>query len=435
MVRMSETQIGRVFTTADSIDHNEYVIIHYKIVPRQGLTLDEVAAIIALNTSLGTIRPLPYETEAERFATQAKVLSTTNMGSCGYVRIAYPIDLCGITEGIPQLLNVIWYASEFIDTTSLWVDNIDLPMRFIKQSRGPRFGIPGIRERIGIESRPLFGTNTKPRRGVSLRQIVDACYESLLGGADYVMDDELIVDPAGDLAFRHRVPAMVEVVRKARGATRQTKWYIANVTASPKRAYEYAKFAIEAGADALLANAFTMGYAAFAELAEDSEIDVPIINCGLGAGILTRPPYETGTADVVLSKLSRICGADAAYTGCIGTELWYTQEVLRPTVVALRNPLHGLKPSMPVGAGGLTIANLWQGISFLGPDVILLAGRGILGFPGGPRKGASAFRHIVENIPYDLSREEGDKKVVDLARRHDFTDGLRYYGFRPLATL
>lgn len=430
--RISEDQIRKVFVPADSIDPESYIVVHYRVTPGKGLSLDESAAVIALNTSLGTTIPLSYETTGERLQAAAKILSTTNLGESGYVRIAYPVDSCGLNEGIPLLLTVVLYGVEFLDTTSFWIDNIDFPNRFITRFKGPRFGIEGIRTRTGIFGRPLIGTNIKPRRGVPLAKIVELCCESLLGGADYIMDDELLVDPEGELAFKIRVPTMVRMVEEARKRTGDPKWYIANITASSQNAYKYAQLAVSEGVNALILNGYTMGYSTISDLADDVNIDVPIVNTGFGRGLITHPTNGTGLADVVLAKFSRLSGADASYVGNPGTELRYTQEMIRPTITALTAPFHKVKPSMPIVSGGLTIADFWKSASYFGADVILLAGRGILGFPGGARKGASAFRTILENVPANLTLEEAEAKVIALARKNSLIrDGLRFYGFRP----
>ena len=43
-----------MFCNIDGIDREDYIIVHLKVVPADNYTLDEVAALIAINTSLGS---------------------------------------------------------------------------------------------------------------------------------------------------------------------------------------------------------------------------------------------------------------------------------------------------------------------------------------------------------------------------------------------
>ncbi|WP_075072578.1 hypothetical protein [Longilinea arvoryzae] len=63
MPRITEHQVNQVFSTADAIDDEKHVIVHYCITPCEGSSIDEVAATLAINTSMGTTTPLSIEKE------------------------------------------------------------------------------------------------------------------------------------------------------------------------------------------------------------------------------------------------------------------------------------------------------------------------------------------------------------------------------------
>jgi ribulose 1,5-bisphosphate carboxylase large subunit-like protein len=428
---IKENELEEIFATSASIDHEEYVIVHYRIIPGEGLTIDETAALLAVNTSLGTIKPLNYENSKSRMKASAKVLFTAMSGELGRVDIAYPIDLCEPAMGLTQLLSVIWYTSEYNFTLGYWVEDIDFPKSFLRHYKGPKYGIEGIRQSINIPSRPILGAIIKPRGGTTLEPILKASYECLMGGFDYIIDDELIVNPKGELSFENRVPKLVEIVQKASHEKGEKKWYFANINASPQRALLYARKAKEMGVNGLQVNAFTMGFPAFEDIASQIDIDLPIITCNMGTAVMTRPKQFAGASEVFISKLSRIAGADGVYSGIVGSS-WYSMDVFRASMASLRKSFYDLKRTFPVVAGGLNLANLGENLVAQGTDILLQAGTSVMGFPTGPRNGAMAFRTIVENFNPSMGHEEMEQKLIELGKKYQYVrDGLTAYGFKP----
>lgn len=431
---IKDHELEEIFATSASIDHEEYVIVHYRIIPGEGFTIDEAAAIIAINTSLGTMKPLKYENNESRMKATAKVLFTAMSGELGRVDIAYPLNLCEPAMGLTQLLSVIWYTAEYSFTSKYWIDDIDFPKSFLRHYKGPKFGIEGIRQAINIPARPILGAIIKPRDGVELAPILESSYECLIGGFDYIIDDELIVDPKGELSFENRVPKLVETARKASQETGERKWYIANINASPQRAVVYAKKAQDMGVNGLQLNAFTLGFPAFQEIAAQVDVNLPIITSNMGVAVMTRPEQFAGASEVLISKLSRIAGADGVYSGIVGAS-WYNLDVFRASMASLRRSFYDFNRSFPVVAGGLNLANLGENLVAQGPDILLQAGSSVLGFPTGPRNGAMAFRAVVDNFNQHMTHEEMERKLVELGKKFQYVrDGLTAYGFTPKLT-
>jgi ribulose 1,5-bisphosphate carboxylase large subunit-like protein len=144
---------------------------------------------------------------------------------------------------------------------------------------------------------------------------------------------------------------------------------------------------------------------------------------------------SSGISEGVISKLSRLAGADAAHVGTIDTGC-YAQEAWHPALVGLRAKLQKIRPAFTVGEGDLTIANVSPNIRSFGPDVMLETCTGILGYPGGPYKGAQAFRAIVKNITFDMNEDEAHTKIMDLAQRDpNIRQGLQHYHYSPKTTI
>lgn len=448
--QINPEELKRILVGPDEhVDKEQFIIVHYRLVPSPGYTVTDAAARICLTTTLRTMRRLPYEQSSARLEAMGRVLSAKDTGT---VTIAYPLNICSEKEGITQLFVIIAFGVDYGYTDAYWVDDIELPRSLLKRFRGPRFGIDGLRRLFALPEvggtknrrreaysgekerssnipvRPLIGVSIKPRRGVPLTEIAEACSESLRGGADFIVDDLLLVDPDGEMAFEKRVPVLATIAHDA--SLGQPKLYFANVSTSPFRALELAKRAKAEGVDGLVVNAFAMGFSALDELADS--VGLPIITTNMGDGLLTRPNQPTGISAAVISKLSRLAGADAIHAGtssseCFGPEAWSS------AILSFRSGFHQLLPGcFAVAEGDITIADVWDNIYSLGPDVMLEACSGILEYPGGPFKGAQAFRTLVENLSHRMSLDEAHNKIMEIADRDPIVrQGLDYYNYQP----
>jgi ribulose 1,5-bisphosphate carboxylase large subunit-like protein len=412
-----------LFCSADSIDLNHYVVVAYKLTPKSGIDLQQAAARIALISSVGTLEPLPFETPVQRLNSAARILQIKEPND---VSIAFPIELCGRKEGLTQLLGVLFFASEFNWVDEFWIEDVNFPRTLLDSWQGPRFGVAGIRDKFGINRRPLIGVIVKPRHGVELARIAKEARAALIGGADYIVDDELIVDPDGEMAFERRVREFVRVTIEASNETMEQKWFFANVGASPRKALGYAKLAATLGVGGLVVNTFTMGVGAIEDLASDDEITLPIITTNMGAAVVTRRQGTgTGFADAVFDKMSRIAGSDAVHTGISASD-WYANAWGMP-VVGVRSPLGNHKTAFVVVAGGLNTANLWQNIRALGGDLMLEAGSGILSYPKGAHVAAKAMRKMVEEFDPEMSDEAAKATTVKLSKDRAIGGVLTYF--------
>jgi 2,3-diketo-5-methylthiopentyl-1-phosphate enolase len=109
-----------------------------------------------------------------------------------------------------------------------------LPASFVEAFSGPRFGTSGIRERLGVEGRPLLITMIKHALGLTPAESGQVFLEAALGGVDMIKDDELLVShPWSDLVDRVREHG--QAARRAFEQTGQRTLYFVNVTDRPDR--------------------------------------------------------------------------------------------------------------------------------------------------------------------------------------------------------
>lgn len=410
-----------LYTDRASIDSTRHLTVTMNIEPGDGYTVEEAAGKIVQIVTLGSSRHFPFEDPETRRKAAGKILSVPDRTDSGRIELAYPLDLGGVQEGLSYIMTLLSYPAEYNYTDSYLVEKVSLPTKLRKNLPGPNYGNDGLRAVLGVEGRPVLGLLTKPRLGVDLSVLCENCREALIGGADFVVDDELIIDPATSLKFENRIEEMVRVRDEAAAEAGEQKAYFANISADVDAAIEYAVLAEEAGVDGVVMNAFAMGFPALRKLVESEAFDLPIITTNVGVGILTRfgdprnPAGTTGISEQVIAKLSRYAGADGVHIGIAEGE-WYEVEASSRRAVPLDAQIGSIAPSTPVVAGGLSVENVWRNIKILGSDMIMEAGRGILGYPaGGPREGAEALRVLLERLSSEMTQQEAEQIIAETA--------------------
>jgi ribulose-bisphosphate carboxylase large chain len=102
------------------------------------------------------------------------------------------------------------------------------------------------------------------------------------------------------------------------------------------------------------------------------ELDIPVMaHPSMGGGARIAPP-------VLLGKLFRLFGADATIFPNHGGRFSYSRETCMAIAKAARDPWHGLRPALPVPAGGMTTERVDEMLRSYGPDTMLLIGGGLL---------------------------------------------------------
>lgn len=367
---------------------DEYFFVNYRVQANSaeyGLSRDDLSVFLGVITSLGTHPALQFENSKSRLEAAALVTDCDYFGEDrARIEIAYPARLGGKNEGITQLISVCAFAAEFGLFRSIWIDRIELPKGMLQDYSGPTFGITGLRNHLDVDKRPLTGLIVKPRGGVNFSKLENYFEAALLGGMDMIVDDELIVDPPGNWNFEQRAQLMSKVTRKCTSITRRKKSFVMNISSSPRKMEKLFRVAKSMGAAAVFVNSFSVGLGALHEFATIIKDDpLPIFECGIGNALLSRPPHETGMSDVTLTYLTRLAGADAICTGIPGNDVWYSKEVLRRTITTIASPLHHIKPSMCIAAGGIRVSNIFDSVHTMGEDTVFLIGRGIWGYSTG----------------------------------------------------
>lgn len=266
-----------------------------------------------------------------------------------------------------QFLNVLFGNASLQPFVTL--HDFEIPETLQAMFQGPRFGIDGIRARLGVHDRPLTCSALKPV-GLDLEALAKLCRAFALGGIDMIKDDHYLADQPF-ASFETRVLACQEIVEEIAAKTGRKTLYVPNLSGTPEAVRRQADIAQEAGAQAVMVAPMLLGLPFFYELTRH-RVDVPVLaHPSFGGALRIRP-------ETLFGKLFRLFGADAVIFANYGGRFAYPQDLCGRIADTLRRPWHGFRSAFPVPAGGMTTDRTDELVSFFGPDTVLLVGGSLL---------------------------------------------------------
>jgi len=389
------------------------ILCAFRITPQEGVDAIEAAAAVAGESSTATWTVVWTDRLTQYEHYQAKAYQVDEVpGTPGqYIAlIAYDIDL--FEEGsIANLTSsIIGNVFGFKALKALRLEDMRIPLHYVKTFRGPPHGIVMEREYLDKFGRPLIGATTKPKLGLSAKNYGRVVYEALRGGLDFTKDDENI-NSQPFMRWRDRFLYSQEAVSRAVGQTGEVKGHYMNVTAATMEdMYERAEFAKEIGSPIIMMD-LTIGYTAMTSMSNWSRANGMLLHLHrAGHGTYTRQKTH-GVSFRVIAKWCRLLGVDHIHAGTVVGKLEGDPNMIRGYYDVLRqrynvaNPETGIyfdqdwgsMPAvMPVASGGIHAGQMYQLLHYLGEDVILQFGvaRSATrwGSPRAPRPTASPSR-------------------------------------------
>src|SRR5579863_8160706 len=224
------------------------ILAAFRVTPQPGVPPEEAGAAVAGESSTATWTVVWTDRLTAYEHYQAKcyqVLPASGRENEYIAYIAYDIDL--FEEGsIPNLTSsIIGNVFGFKALSALRLEDLRIPLHYVKTFTGPPHGIVTEREYLNKYGRPLLGATTKPKLGLSARNYGRVVYEALRGGLDFTKDDENI-NSQPFMRWRDRYLASMEGVQKAQCGSGEVKGHYMNVTAGTmEEMYERATFAKE----------------------------------------------------------------------------------------------------------------------------------------------------------------------------------------------
>lgn len=398
------------------------IIALFRITPQDGVDPVEAAAAVAGESSTATWTVVWTDrlTACEKYRAKCyRVDPVPNAEGQYFAYIAYDLDLFEAGSIANLTASIIGNVFGFKPLKALRLEDMRLPVAYVKTFQGPATGIVVERERLDKFGRPLLGATVKPKLGLSGRNYGRVVYEALKGGLDFTKDDENI-NSQPFMHWRDRFLYCMEAVNHAQATTGEVKGTYLNITAATMEdMYERAEFAKELGSVVVMID-LVIGYTAIQSMAKWARNNDMILHLHrAGHSTYTRQKSH-GVSFRVITKWMRLAGVDHIHAGTVVGKLegdpattkgYYDicREDFNP--MALENGIFfdqhwaSLGKLMPVASGGIHAGQMHQLLDLLGEDVVMQFGGGTIGHPMGIAAGATANRVALEAMV--LARNEG----------------------------
>ena len=412
----------------DYVPKDTDILALFRISPQEGVDPVEASAAVAGESSTATWTVVWTDrlTACELYRAKAYRVDPVP-GSPGqyFAYIAYDLDLFEEGSIANLTASIIGNVFGFKAIKGLRLEDMRMPVAYLKTFQGPPTGIVVERERLDKYGRPLLGATIKPKLGLSGKNYGRVVYEALKGGLDFTKDDENI-NSQRFMHWRDRFLFSMEGVNRASAASGEVKGHYLNVTAGTMEdMYERAEFAKELGSVIIMID-LVIGYTAIQSMSKWARKNNMILHLHrAGHGTYTRQKSH-GISFRVISKWMRMAGVDHIHSGTVVGKLegdplmikgYYDTLRESRTPVSLQHGLFfeqdwsSLRKVMPVASGGIHAGQMHQLLHYLGEDVVLQFGGGTIGHPQGIQAGAIANRVALEAMI--LARNEGRDYMRD----------------------
>ncbi|MBW1666590.1 MAG: ribulose 1,5-bisphosphate carboxylase [Deltaproteobacteria bacterium] len=422
---MTKKQSKDFFSDRSSLDMDQYLVFDY--VFESFIDPEEAAAHLCQEQSTAQWKRVGVDEDLrEQFGAKVIELSVektldhpslklpsvsdTRSYVCR-VKIAHPHGNFG--PKLPNLLTAACGEGAFFSPGISLIKLIDIefPSKFLEHFEGPKFGVEGLRDILGIYDRPIFFGVVKPNIGLPPEPFAELARQSWLGGLDIAKDDELLGDvPWSPLSKR---TALVGKVRKeCEKATGMAKIYLVNITDEVDRLIELHDIVVRNGANAVMLNTMTVGLSAARMLQKHTK--VPLVAHFDFIAAFTRIP-NYGVSSELFTKLQRLAGFDSIILPGFGSRMKTSDSEVFNNVEECLKPMGHIKPSLPVPAGSQWAAStgeLHQKLNTI--DFGIVPGRGVFGHPMGPRAGAASLLQGWEAYHRGIPLEDYAKSHVEL---------------------
>ena len=398
------------------------IIACFRITPQDGVDPDEAAAAVAGESSTATWTVVWTDrlTACDNYRAKCyRVDPVPGAENQYFAYIAYDLDLFEPGSIVNLTASIIGNVFGFKPLKALRLEDMRIPVAYVKTFDGPATGVVVERERLDKFGRPLLGATVKPKLGLSGRNYGRVVYEALKGGLDFCKDDENI-NSQPFMHWRDRYLYCMEAVNRAQAMTGEVKGTYLNVSAGTMEdMYERAEFAKEVGSVIIMID-LVIGYTAIQSMAKWARRNDMILHLHR-AGHSTYTRQKThGVSFRVIAKWMRLAGVDHIHAGTVVGKLegdpkttrgYYDVCLQGYNKQALEHGLFfdqdwaSLRKVMPVASGGIHAGQMHQLLHHLGEDVVLQFGGGTIGHPMGIQAGATANRVALEAMI--LARNEG----------------------------
>ena len=235
----------------------------------------------------------------------------------------------------------------------------------------------------GLYGRALTCSALKPQ-GVPASRLAQLAEQFARGGIDFVKDDHGLADQRY-APFAERVAAIAGSVGGAR--------YVPSLSGDLDAMRRQVDIARAHRIDMVMIAPMIAGWATMQRLVRQSPDIAFLAHPTMGGAARIAP-------DLLIGRLFRLLGADAVIFPNHGGRFGYAPETCRQLADRARTAWHGMRPSAPVPAGGMTLERVPEMLDFYGPDAMLLIGGSLLAARERLTEETAAFTRAVAQHSY-----------------------------------
>ena len=295
------------------------IIALFRVTPQDSVDPIEAGAAVAGESSTATWTVVWTDrlTACEKYRAKCyRVDAVPNSPGQHFCYIAYDLDLFEPGSIANLTASIIGNVFGFKAIKALRLEDMRIPVAYLKTFQGPATGVVVERERLDKFGRPLLGATTKPKLGLSGRNYGRVVYEALKGGLDFVKDDENI-NSQPFMHWRDRYLYCMEAVNRAQAATGEVKGHYLNVTAGTmEEMYERAEFAKDLGSVIVMID-LVIGYTAIQSMAKWARKNDIILHLHRAGNSTYSRQKNHGMNFRVICKWMRMAGVDHIHAGTV----------------------------------------------------------------------------------------------------------------------
>ena len=282
--------------------------------------------------------------------------------------VRYAGDLVGKECG--DLLNLLFGTSSLRSDVRLL--SFTMTKGLLSSWQGPRFGMNGLRQAVGVSNRPLVCAVLKPL-GRSPDELAALATQFVLGGADLIKDDQGLLDHSF-CPFSERVPRCAEAIAKASEQRGRPCLYFAHISGALDSMRQRALQAKRFGATGLLVAPGLTGFDALRALALDKSLILPIASHPSFLGTYISGRDEGVAPTVAYALLPRLAGADMTVYPGFGGDYVMSKEDCASVAVHCRQAWGPILPAMPAVGGRIDVHRIAELTTTLSQDAVFVLG-------------------------------------------------------------
>jgi ribulose-bisphosphate carboxylase large chain len=404
------------------------ILAAFRVTPQDDVAPEEAGAAVAAESSTGTWTTVWTDrlTDLERYKAKCYRLEPVpGERHQSIALVAYDMDLFEEGSVANMASSIIGNVLGFKALRALRLEDLRIPMAYMKTFRGPPHGIQVERDMLNKYGRPILGATIKPKLGLSAKNYGRAVYECLRGGLDFTKDDENI-NSQPFMRWRDRYSFVAEAIRKAEEETGERKGHYLNVTAPDvEQMLERAEYAKQCS-PIIMVDYLVVGFTAHQTLSNWCRRNGMLLHVHRAMHAVLDRQRNHGVHWRVLAKWCRMIGADHVHNGTVVGKLEGDRastiginDLLREDFVEedrsrgiyFDQPWASLPGMFPVASGGIHVGHMPDLLAIFGDDAIFQFGGGTLGHPWGNAAGASANRVALDAVVQ--GRNEGRELEIE----------------------